>query len=283
MDYKDIVQARVKEVELLYNQIIRQASGLRKTMEKLVKYANTIIESGEFDARPYRMSDTAWQKRATDTIKELLKRGSYSTTNEVLSAIYIDLRDTYGVVLDQLRKDYRENNDLLRYPSAFEAISGDDMVRSIFDSILLAMFPEDYFQDEVLMQIEGTNTQDSIPESQPVIEDSAESESDENIQSTAEEDSSEQEKAEVETQIAGIVSELAELLNDTSFGNGKTFEFICDNMECHWGYLATQYRRKNQTQVSPSRYTIVIENARTRSIFEKTARRLIKIEKGKVR
>lgn len=281
MNYKDMVQMRVKEVELLYNQVVRQMAGLRKNMEKLVKYANTIIESGEFDTQPYRMSDTAWQKRATETIRELVKirRETFSCTNDVLSCIYIDLRDNYGVVLDQLRKDHRENNNLLRYPSAFEAISGDDMVRNIFDSILIGLFPKEYFEDDILVMIEHESEAKEAEISSLQTEDSIEPPEDKCIEPVISVKPTE-DKVLAEEHIADIVARLAKDLGDTSFGKDRTFEYICDNMECHWGYLATQYKKRNQTQIAPSRYDIVVENERTRIIFERTAKRLSKIARG---
>lgn len=178
-------------------------------------------------------------------VKELMKtdKVKYPTFNSVLVPIYIKLRDVYGVVLEQLRKDFRNKYDTLRYPSAFEAISGDDAVRDTFDSILIGLFPDDYFIDDALEIIErGEAVAYSNSPSEVLKE---------------------------------IISPLALKNNDDSFGYSKTFEDVCENMDCSWSNLQTRYKNKNPTEDEPSKLTIIVTNDAVLRKFKKTVRDML--------
>ena len=144
---------------------------------------------------------------------------NYPTFNSVLVPIYIQLRNVYEVVLDQLRKDFRYNNDTLRYPSAFEAISDDGMIRSIFDSLLIGLFPDDYFKDEVLDYIERSENGEEV-----VLADTP------------------------EEIILKIIAPLAIKRNDESYGYIETFELVCAHMQCSWGNLQIRYMNKTMSK-----------------------------------
>jgi len=106
---EELVKKRLEEVNAQYEQALRQLAGLNNTIINLQKYASHLISVGDFSARPQRLSNEAWRKRASEMIKELIKvdKKNYPTFNSVLVPIYIQLRNVYGVVLDQLRKDFR--------------------------------------------------------------------------------------------------------------------------------------------------------------------------------
>lgn len=245
---EDLVNKRLKELDAQYEQALRQLAGLNRTMCDLKKYASHLISVGDFSARPQRISNEAWRKRSSEMIKELIKvdRKNYPTFNSVLVPIYIQLRNVYGVVLDQLRKDFRYNNDTLRYPSAFEAISDDDMIRSIFDSLLIGLFPEGYFNDEVLEYIERSENGEEISlDKQP------------------------------EETIIKIIAPLAIKRNDNSYSYQETFEMICNCMDCSWGNLQTRYINKNNVNEPPSKAAIITSNANVLRKFKKTLSALL--------
>ncbi len=245
---EDIIGQSLKEVNAQYEQAIRQLAGLNRTIQNLQKYASHLINVGDFSVKPHRISNEAWRKRASEMIKELIKlnKKDYPTFNSVLVPIYIQLRNVYGVVLDQLRKDYRYNNDTLRYPSAFESISDDDMVRSIFDSLLVGLFPEDYFKDEALERIErGDNYEEIIVDDPP------------------------------EEVILKIIAPLAVKRNDNSYGYIDTFKFVCNHMKCSWGNLQTRYINRNDVSEPPSKAVIIASNISVQKKFIKTVRALL--------
>lgn len=107
----DLINKRLKELDAQYEEAQKQLRGLENTIVNLKKYASYIVKTGEFNKTPKRMSDEAWRRRAFEMIKELMRvdKATYPTFNSVLVPIYTRLRDVYGVVLDQLRKDFRYN------------------------------------------------------------------------------------------------------------------------------------------------------------------------------
>ena len=238
---KNLIEERIKELNLQYEEAERRLSALRNTIETISGCAAHILNTGDFDSKPPIMSGSKWMKRASEMIKELIRvdKKTYPSFNSVLSPIYIKLRNSYGIVLDQLRKDFRYNNDTLRYPSAFEAISDDNVVRSIFDSLLISLFPDEYFKDDVIKIIEEGGTIDRVEDSP-------------------------------EEAVVKIIAPLAEKMNDSSDGCIDTFNEVCSNMNCSWGNLETRYMNKNNLNEAPSRLTIIVSNPSVLRKMKKT-------------
>lgn len=145
---EELIKKRIKELDNQYEQALRQLAGLEKTIRDLKRYASNLVSTGDFTEKPTRMSNEAWQKRASETIKELMKtdKKNYPTFNSVLVPIYIRLRNVYGVVLDQLRKDFKYKYDTLCYPSASR-----QLVMMIRSEISLTQFLSAYFQTIIVM------------------------------------------------------------------------------------------------------------------------------------
>lgn len=242
---EDLINRRIKELDTQYEQALKQLAGLENAICELKKYAGYIIKTGDFSTQPNRISGEAWMKRTTEMIKELMRvdKKHYPSFNSVVAPIYIKLRNVYGIVLEQLRKDFRYKFDTLRSPSAFEAISEDDMVRSIFESILMGMFPEEYFHDEVLDIIEGGGSIECIRKPEEVI--------------------------------LQILAPLAIQRRDDSFGYADTFNTVCNRMDCCWGNLQTRYVNKHNSEDIPSKTVIIVENANVLRKFKKTVRVLL--------
>lgn len=252
MDIDKVITRRLNEIDNQYRQAVRQLEGLNNTIISLQKYASHLIDTGDFSSAPQRLSDEAWRKRASEMIKELIKidRNNYPSFNSVLVPIYIELRDVYGVVLDQLRKDFRYNNNTLRYPSAFEAISDDDMIRDIFDSLLIGLFPDGYFTDDVLNFIERRENGEVA-----TLDKSA------------------------HDVIVEIITPLAIKRGDESQGYSNTFEFVCSHTNCSWGNLKTRYMNKNKVEKPPTKEEIIISNANVLRKFKKTVCALLENDK----
>ena len=242
---EELINKRIRELDAQYELAVRQVAGLENAICELKKYAGYLIKTGDFSTYPNRMSGEAWRRRISEMIKELMKidKKRYPSFNSVLSPIYIQLRNVYGVVLEQLRKDFRYKYDTLRYPTAFEAISEDDTVRSIFESLLLGMFPDEYFEDEVLEIIEGGGSVECETKPEEVI--------------------------------LQILVPLAIQRRDNSFGYADTFNLVCNSMDCSWGNLQTRYMNKHNLEDAPSKTIILVENANVLRKFKKTVRVLL--------
>ena len=245
MDTNEIIKRRLSEINEQYGRVLKRLEGLNQTIIELQEYASGIISTKDFTNIPNRLSNAAWRKRAAEMIKELTKinRSTYPSFDSVLVSIYKKLRDVYGIVLDQLRKDFRCNYNTLRYPSAFEAISDNDQVRDIFDSILLDLFPDNYFVDTVLECVE--HGEDNSLESA--------------------------DQASHET-IIKIIEPLAVLRNDSSPEYQETFKEVCAFMDCSWKNLRTRYINRFGADSAPSREKIILSNNNVMRKFKNAVR-----------
>lgn len=242
---EELINKRIRELDAQYEFAVKQVAGLESAICDLKRYASYVIKTGDFSTYPNRISGDAWRRRISEMIKELMKvdKKQYPSVNSVLHTIYIQLRNVYGVVLEQLRRDFRYKFDTLRYPTAFEAISEDDTVRSIFESILFGLFPDEYFKDEVLECIEGGGSIESETKPEEVI--------------------------------LQLLVPLAVKRRDNSFGYAETFNLVCNSMDCSWGNLQTRYMNKHNLDDAPSKAILIVENANVLRKFKKTVRVLL--------
>ena len=111
----------------------------------------------------------------------------------------------------------------------------------IFDSLLIGLFPDDYFKDEVLDYIERSENGEEV-----VLADTP------------------------EEIILKVIAPLAIKRNDESYGYIETFELVCAHMQCSWGNLQTRYMNKNNVKEPPSKAAIITSNANVLRKFKKT-------------
>lgn len=243
-----LINKRIDELKLQYTKAKKQLNGLERTIESLENYANYIIKNNDFKRKPIEMSDEAWRKRASEMINELMKIDkSYSTFNSVLTPIYRKLRDVYGVVIDQLRKEYSDDYDTLRRPTAFEAISANKTVRDIFDSLLIDMFPSNYFVDEALEASKTENANDAINKKES---------SDEIIMRE--------------------LIPLAAKRGDNSYWFYNTFNEVFLNMDCSWHNLQLRYMKKHNLKKAPPPSDIIVNNDNVFRKFKKVVKEMLK-------
>ena len=239
---------KLAELQAQYEQASRLLGGARAAIEQATEYANKVLDNEQADIS--KQSAAAWRSRASEMVKELTKveKEQYPSFNSVLCVVYMELRDTYGIVLDQLRKDFRYKYNTLRYPSAFEAISADSMVRKIFDSVLVGLFPESYFHDEVLDMCEGIIRVERKPAKRlgrPV------------------------------QQLEQIIEPLAVARKDTSDDYQDTYCLVYDNMDCCWSNLLKRYMHKHNMDSVPQKRVVIMENPAVKRKFKKTVQALL--------
>lgn len=184
----------------------------------------------------------SWQTDMKNIAYELIhiNKEEFPTYNSVLKAVYLKLRNVYGIVLDQLRKEYKDRYGLDYFPDALEAVSDDKTSRDLFEMVLRGLFPQDYWSHK-----DG------------VIDD---------------------EYSEIKTQeeiVRDIIKPLAEKYNDATKGYNKTFRVVYKRMGCSWSNLQTRYKNSNNLKTTPQKLTIVINNQDVFRKFKKCVRELL--------
>lgn len=240
MSVEDVARTRAVEINRQYERAARQLSMANETIRELNAYVNRLTNTKDFTDDTIRMTNEDWMSRASEMIKELMVVDgiNYPTFKSVLLPIYTKLKNVYGIVLDQLRKEYRYNNNTLRYPSAFEAISDNDTVRSIFDSLLIELFPEEYFYDEVVECVEGRHEYDP--------------------------------KQDINNPILRMIEPLANKMGDNTQCYTSTIAAVLNNMDCSWGNLQTRYMNKHGVSSPPTKLEIILDNHHVMKKFKNT-------------
>lgn len=228
------LQKRLDEIMKLYNQTMRQADGLSIRVRELERYINRLLDTGDFSIQTPATSNESWCNRAIEMVKELVKinRGKYPTDASVLTDVYRKMRDAYGIVLDQLRKEYRINNDTLRSVSTLEAIADNLSMRDIFDAILLDLFPRDYFNDNILEAANGNmnNNTDCFEDKDKIV-----------------------------ALVRGVLESLKIKDNDT-MNYISIYSQALNRMPCHWDNLETRYMNKNPNNGKPTKMMLINTN-----------------------
>lgn len=256
MTEKEMLEKRVQMLVENLERAEKQLRGLRKTVADVASYASHVLYTKAYEKEVPRLSNKAWQERAMDLVRDLVKcdRKQYPNVDVVLATVYRILRDEYGVVIKQIRKDYQRNNDILRTPTVFEAISDDDTVRDIFDAVLKDLFPDEYFEDRALTMAYDTHF------------------------SVAGKDIHKKtrgrKKEDPKDVIDKVIKPIAIRNRDESFGFSETFERVCNATPCSWHNLQVRLQKKNGCKDLPTKIKVLEENPAALREFKKAAKRL---------
>lgn len=93
------------------------------------------------------------------------------------------------------------------------------MIRDIFNSLLISLFPDGYFTDDVLSFIERRENGEVA-----TLDKSA------------------------RDAIVEIITPLTIKCGDKSQGHSNAFEIVCSHMNCSWSNLKTRYMNKNKVE-----------------------------------
>lgn len=240
LDY-ELARARLKKVNAMITDLQRQAT-------KIEKLLNHYQSTGDFEAKPDSESSEEWIHKTQELIKDVAKiNETYNTYKKVLTYGVTRLRNVYGVVIEQMRKDFSYKYDIGRRVGILEAISDDDTVRDIFFNIISEMMPSTYWSNDIddVIKFEGNNISTDVATNSP------------------------------EDIIRRMVEPLAEKMDDNSKGFNKTYRIIYNNMDCHWGNLQTRYMNSHNTQNVPSKLTIVANNPAVFRKFKQSVKELL--------
>lgn len=215
------------------NKVDANITNKMNVMSNSFAYIAKILEDSGIATSNIDKHKISWQTDMKNIAYELIhiNREEFPTYNSVLKAVCLRMRNVYGIVLEQLRKEYRDRYGLDYFPDTLEAVSDDKISRELFETILRGLFPEDYWSHR-----DG------------VVDDKY---------------------TEVKTQedvVRDLIKPLAEKYNDTTKGYAKTFRVVYKRMGCSWSNLQTRYKNNNNLKTVPQKITIVINN---KDVFRK--------------
>lgn len=155
-----------------------QFAELNRKIDKLYsdmgKLAQIIMERTEIKSIPEKKigndisaipsESKIWKQKIYGMINHVLDRDArFSDANDVMKYIYNYMRKNYGIVWEQEIRDYMEQNGCVKKPSTIDIVYGNEMYRSIFESVLV-----DIDGDDIKKEKKASITTDDII--QPLIE-----------------------------------------------------------------------------------------------------------------
>lgn len=224
----------------------KNMSSRMNIMSNSFEYIVKALESSGIATNNIDKGKITWQTDMKNIIYELINIDniSFPSYNSVLKRIYIKMRNVYGIVIDQLRKEYRDKYGLDHNPDALDAISDDAVSRKVFESTLRGLFPTGYWScksgviDDEYIEYKGAN----------------------------------------ETQIERvmkIIMPLASKNRDSSEEFEETFNKVYKRMDCCWGNLQTRYKNINNTVEDPDKIILVATNPNVFRKFKRCVRQLL--------
>lgn len=238
---KETLQEMFAEFE---NTFEKSMSNKMNVMSNSFLYISKMLEDSGVMSANIDKDKLSWQTDMQNIIYELIQinKTEFPTCNSVIKAIYIKMRNVYGIVLDQLRKEYRDRYGLDYYPNALEAVADDEVARKVFESILRDLFPDNYWSYKVGV-VDDTYTREPAQTQEDIVR--------------------------------SIIKPLAEKYDDKSKGYNRTFRIVYQKMDCAWSNLQTRYKKNNNLKTTPQKLTIVINNPRVFREFKKCVRELL--------
>lgn len=194
---------------------------------------------GTKEEEPIGYREQEWVSKMISIASKICSydKEKYPTLNHVLKEVYTELRDVYGVVMAQLRKEYKTEHETDRAPDPIYLIQNDDCLREIFENLLTDL-------------CDGYERPSATP-------------------------ASEMNRKEMAEEARLLAWELGEKRGDTSKGYNATFRLIYENMECNWERLGEIHQRKANSKEMPRKFNIMIANPWVFSEFRSVANTLL--------
>jgi prophage antirepressor-like protein len=88
--------------------------------------------------------NSEWKTQAVLNVKELLSKNpsKYKSFNNILSKIYIQMRNVYGVVFEQEQKDYNDQYNTTGRQTGLTIVDNNEQLKSLFNNLLSDMIEE---------------------------------------------------------------------------------------------------------------------------------------------
>ena len=242
VDISDEGKIIIGEIKKFEERLRKELNTKLNMMGNSFEYIVKMLENSGMGLSVIDREKISWQSDMKNLVYELMKidNDSFPTYNSVLKRVCLKLRDVYGIVIDQLRKEYKSKYGVDRASDVLEIISESNTEKDLFESVLRSLFPAGYWHHE-----DGVACADySTEKAREVV-------------------------------VRELIEPLAKKYNDSSKGYNKTFREVYKNMDCAWGNLQTRYKRVNRLKANPQKFTIVVNNPTVFKKFKRTVGELL--------
>jgi hypothetical protein len=271
---------QIEEARATSNEALNVISSVSQCVHQIKdKQMDDAIKAKSYTPRAEQISD--WRRDMYDRIKVVAKTNDVKV-EEVMSKIYLYMRDVYGFVIDDERKKFKRKTGRSGHISTIDVVESSNMYKSIFESLVKDLHAEAISSKKENF-FDQSKAIEAAPEADvntaPVIEVEAKEVEPEPADPVAEEKPKKQ--SDTAKYLMPVIEPLAVKLGDKTIHYHKTYRMVYNkigftNME----NMMKQYKRVHGRTPSP-KTKVFLENDKAMRMFKKAVKELMKEQENK--
>lgn len=273
---KDLSE-QIEEARATSNEALNVISSVSQCVHQIKdKQMDDAIKAKSYTPRAEQISD--WRRDMYDRIKVVAKTNDMKI-EEIMSKIYLYMRDVYGFVIEDERKKFKRKTGRSGHISTIDVVESSNMYKSIFESLV-----KDFHAEAISSKkgnfFDQSNAIEEAPEADvntaPVIEVEAK---EVETESVVEEKPKKQ--SETATYLIPIIEPLAQKISDKTIHYHKTYRMVYNKIGfTKMENMMKQYKRIHGRAPSP-KTKVFLENDKAMRMFKKAVKELMKEQENK--
>lgn len=268
---------QIEEARATSNEALNVISSVSQCVHQIKdKQMDDAIKAKSYTPRAEQISD--WRRDMYDRIKVVAKTNDMKI-EEIMSKIYLYMRDVYGFVIEDERKKFKRRTGRSGHISTIDVVENSNMYKSIFESLVKDLHAEAISSKKGNF-FDQSNAIEAAPEANvntaPVIEVEAKEVEPEPV---VEEKPKKQ--SETATYLIPIIEPLAQKLGDKTIHYHKTYRMVYNKIGfTKMENMMKQYKRIHGRAPSP-KTKVFLENDKAMRMFKKAVKELMKEQENK--
>lgn len=273
---KDLSE-QIEEARATSNEALNVISSVSQCVHQIKdKQMDDAIKAKSYTPRAEQISD--WRRDMYDRIKVVAKTNDMKI-EEIMSKIYLYMRDVYGFVIEDERKKFKRKTGRSGHISTIDVVESSNMYKSIFESLVKDLHAEaisskkgNFFDQSKAIEAAPEADVNTAPvieveakevEPEPVVEEKPKKQS------------------ETATYLIPIIEPLAQKLSDKTIHYHKTYRMVYNKIGfTKMENMMKQYKRIHGRAPSP-KTKVFLENDKAMRVFKKAVKELMKEQENK--
>lgn len=276
---KDLSE-QIEEARATSNEALNVISSVSQCVHQIKdKQMDDAIKAKSYTPRAEQISD--WRRDMYDRIKVVAKTND-ATVEEVMSKIYLYMRDVYGFVIEDERKKFKRKTGRSGHISTIDVVENSNMYKSIFESLVKDLHAEAISSKKENF-FDQSKAIEAAPEADvntaPVIEVEAKEVELEPEDPVAEEKPKKQ--SDTAKYLMPVIEPLAVKIGDKTIHYHKTYRMVYNKIGfTKMENMMKQYKRVHGRTPSP-KTKVFLENDKAMRMFKKAVKELMKEQENK--
>lgn len=273
---KDLSE-QIEEARATSNEALNVISSVSQCVHQIKdKQMDDAIKAKSYTPRAEQISD--WRRDMYDRIKVVAKTNDMKI-EEIMSKIYLYMRDVYGFVIEDERKKFKRKTGRSGHISTIDVVESSNMYKSIFKSLVKDLYAEAISSKKGNF-FDQSNAIEAAPEADvntaPVIEvETKEVEPEPVVEEKP------KKQSETATYLIPIIEPLAQKISDKTIHYHKTYRMVYNKIGfTKMENMMKQYKRIHGRAPSP-KTKVFLENDKAMRMFKKAVKELMKEQENK--